>query len=66
MADDEIQTIHHLAKYVPCSHDKLTTAVLRLLFNLSFNQNCRQQMVLAGFLEKVRRRRELRNDKYCF
>ena len=53
MSDPEIKTIYHLAKYVPCSHNKLTTAVLRLLFNLSFDAMCRTRMIEAGFLNKL-------------
>ncbi|GMH56687.1 hypothetical protein TrLO_g4274 [Triparma laevis f. longispina] len=53
MGDPDTNTIYHIAKYIPCSHDKLTTAALRLLFNLSFNKECRQRMVEAGMLKKL-------------
>ena len=53
MSDPEVNTVYHIAKYIPCSHDKLTTAALRLLFNLSFNKDCRQRMIEAGMLKKL-------------
>jgi len=53
MANKEVGTIHCLCKFLPCSHDKLTQAALRLLFNLSFDKDCRKVMVDAGMLPKL-------------
>jgi hypothetical protein len=53
MVSPEVDSIRHLAKLVPCSHDKITTAALRLLFNLSFNKACRMRMVQVGLLPKL-------------
>ena len=53
MASNDVNTIFHLAKFVPCSHDKITQQVLRLLFNLSFDKSCRTKMVEVGFLPKL-------------
>jgi hypothetical protein len=49
----QVGTIYQLSKFLPCSHDKLTQATLRLLFNLSFDEDCRRAMVEAGMLPKL-------------
>ena len=53
MASREVSTIQGLVKFIPCSHDKITQATLRLLFNLSFDQACRQVMLDVGMLPKL-------------
>lgn len=42
-----------LGKFVPCASADLVMAALRLLFNLSFDQGLRDQMLKAGFVPKL-------------
>lgn len=45
--------ITSLVKFVPVPHDVLQMAVLRLLHNLSFDAEMRDEMVKAGLIPKV-------------
>lgn len=42
-----------LVKFVTCSSQPLTIMALRMLFNLSFDKDLRDQMIKAGLLPKV-------------
>lgn len=42
-----------LVRFIPCSSQALVNNVLRLLFNLSFDKECRGQMIRAGLLPKL-------------
>lgn len=42
-----------LIKFIPCPSQALITNILRLLFNLSFDKDCRHQMIRAGLLPKL-------------
>ena len=42
-----------LCKFVNCSSQQLTLMTLRMLFNLSFDRELREQMIKAGILPKI-------------
>ena len=44
---------HLLCKFVTCSSQQLTLMALRMLFNLSFDRDLREQMIKAGVLPKI-------------
>ena len=44
----ETNIIVKLARFLPCSSQSLVTITLRLLFNLSFDADFREQMIKAG------------------
>ena len=44
----ETNIIVKLARFLPCSSQALVTITLRLLFNLSFDAEFREQMIKAG------------------
>ena len=50
----ECGAVQSLVKFVPVQNDVLLMAVLRLLHNLSFEVKCRDEMVTAGIIPKVR------------
>ena len=45
--------VARLARFVPCTSPELIIAMLRLLFNLSFDAGVRDQMVRASFIPKL-------------
>lgn len=49
----ENHVVQRLAKFIPCSSQPLVHLVLRLLFNLSFDSDIREQMVKDGLLPKL-------------
>jgi hypothetical protein len=51
MADQGI--VQNLAKFIPCSNEKLMQVTLRLLFNLSFDPEMRDLMVEASLIPKL-------------
>ena len=46
----ETNIITKLARFLPCSSQALVTITLRLLFNLSFDAEFREQMIKAGYV----------------
>jgi DUF1009 family protein len=46
--------VEKLVRFVPVRNDVLLMAVIRLLHNLSFEVTCRDAMVEAGLIPKVR------------
>jgi hypothetical protein len=51
MADQGI--VEKLAKFIPCSNEKLMQVTLRLMFNLSFDPELRDLMVEASLIPKL-------------
>ncbi len=50
----ECRIVDKLAKFVPVRNDVLLMSVLRLLHNLSFDVQLRDDMVKNGLIPKVR------------
>ena len=53
MASKENNVVTKLARFVPCDHQPLLIAALRLLLNLSFDQALRAQMVDLELIQKL-------------
>lgn len=49
----ETSAVDKLARLLPCEHEELLSATLRLLLNLSFDSSLRSQMVQAGLVPKL-------------
>lgn len=49
----ESNVVEQISKFVPCSSQDLVLVTLRLLFNLSFDKDLRDQMLKSGFVPKL-------------
>mmetsp|Transcript_2845 Transcript_2845/g.3050 ORF Transcript_2845/g.3050 Transcript_2845/m.3050 type:complete len:107 (+) Transcript_2845:140-460(+) len=49
----EMKIIPLLMKFLTCNHDTIIKITLRLLFNLSFDKDCREQMLKNGYIPKL-------------
>jgi hypothetical protein len=49
----DLNLVDALSKFLPCSSQPLVNITLRLLFNLSFDKELRDQMLKAGFVPKL-------------
>ncbi|KAJ1451613.1 kinesin-associated protein-domain-containing protein [Pelagophyceae sp. CCMP2097] len=56
--------VGHLARFVPCSAPDLVVAILRLLFNASFDAQMREQMVKAALVPRLVGLLREKNSKY--
>ena len=49
----ELNIIEKLTKIIPCDHEDLLNITLRLLLNLSFDNDLRSKMIKFGLLPKL-------------
>ncbi len=49
----ELGVIQRVARFIPCSSQALVNSTLRLLFNLSFDEGARDQMIRCGLVPRL-------------
>lgn len=49
----DFEVVEHLARFIPCSNERLMKAALSALFNLSFDSAVREQMIKCSAIPKL-------------